>query len=75
MQCMSASQRGRAPRSWAVATAGHHAAPPSSSVSEFYGPPVMGTALPSSRSSGSSVGQLVLLLPQPRLLFEEVTNY
>lgn len=47
---------------------GSHAAPLPSSVSEFYRPPVIGTA-PPSNSSGSLVGQLVLLLPGLWLLF------
>lgn len=50
-----------------------HAAPLLSCASELHRPTV--TAAPSRDGLGSLVGQLVRLLPQLWLLFEEVTNY
>lgn len=52
-----------------------HAAPLLSYTSEFYRPPVTVTAIPSREGWDSLVGQLVQLLPQLWLLFEEVMNY
>lgn len=52
-----------------------HAAPLLSCTSEFYRPPVTVTAIPSREGLDSLVGQLVQLLPQLWLLFEEVMNY